>query len=664
METSDYKHVYCFFLACLAVNHCTAQGPSVPSNWWQYPYPYDVVALAGAQGQLQRENLIDGYTESPAKKRKCFDPKIGKVEKGNTKCSKSLNKARRVDGYCNDLDNPAAGGINYRLGRNVPLKVTYQDYCNLYKPNPRDISRKLLQRTEFIPATSINILVAGWIQFMIHDWFDSGTNDRSRTMEVSLEDDDSEFNETMKIPATRSDDCTPLPGINKDICKRLPDDFSYCKDVKDYDTYQNTVTHWWDASQLYGVNKKIIKRIRTKRDGKLIMTDENRLPIEPSTGLPITGQNINWWVGLGVFHILWTREHNYICDMLKERNPKWKDNKLFDTARLIVSAVIAKIHTLEWTPAILQNKLVILGLVSNWYGVTLLEFAKNNETLAAQLAIQFPQLANGIPGTVGKPKNIRGVPYSITQDFIAAYRLHPLMPDSLQIRNHQTDVVENDYDMMKAVFEKSETVFEENSMENLFYSMGNDHPGAMTLHNYPNFLRNIKLPASSPHESGHVDLATIDILRDRERGVPRYNEFRRNLHLTPITSFEDLTTNATHVEELRMMYDDDVEQIDLLVGSLAESPLPEGFGFSDTFFRIFLVMARRRLEADRFFTDDYTAEFYTEWGLDYVENTYMKDILIRHYPSLDSQLQPNVTNVFIPWKSQTTLDVNFPYPDY
>lgn len=109
-------------------------------------------------------------------------------------------------------------------------------------------------------------------------------------MEVSLEDDDSEFNETMKIPATRSDDCTPLPGINKDICKRLPDDFSYCKDVKDYDTYQNTVTHWWDASQLYGVNKKIIKRIRTKRDGKLIMTDENRLPIEPSTGLPITGE--------------------------------------------------------------------------------------------------------------------------------------------------------------------------------------------------------------------------------------------------------------------------------------------------------------------------------------------------------------------------------------
>jgi hypothetical protein len=28
-------------------------------------------------------------------------------------------------------------------------------------------------------------------------------------------------------------------------------------------------------------------------------------------------------------------------------------------------------------------------------------------------------------------------------------------------------------------------------------------------------------------------------------------------------------------------------------------------------------MARRRIMADRFYTDDYTAEFYTQWGLDY-----------------------------------------------
>ena len=144
----------------------------------------------------------------------------------------------------------------------------------------------------------------------------------------------------------------------------------------------------------------------------------------------------------------------------------------------------------------------------------------------------------------------------------------------------------------------------------------------------------------------------------------RYNEFRRQLHLTPLSSFEDLTPNKEHVEELRKAYNNDIEQIDLLVGSLAESPLPDGFGFSDTFNRIFIVMARRRMEADIFFTDDYTSEFYTQWGLDYVDKTYMKEILLRHYPTLASSLHVNVTNVFIPWKNQNVRDESFPFPIY
>lgn len=103
-----------------------------------------------------------------------------------------------------------------------------------------------------------------------------------------------------------------------------------------------------------------------------------------------------------MFHIIWTREHNYVCDMLKQRNPTWDDDKLYHTARLIIGGVIAKIHTLEWTPAILQNKLVSLGLRSNWYGVSLMEFAKGNSTLAKILTDIIPTLANGIPGSVGK----------------------------------------------------------------------------------------------------------------------------------------------------------------------------------------------------------------------------------------------------------------------
>lgn len=47
------------------------------------------------------------------------------------------------------------------------------------------------------------------------------------------------------------------------------------------------------------------------------------------------------------------------------------------------------------------------------------------------------------------------------------------------------------------------------------------------------------------------------------------------------------------------MYDDDIEKVDLLIGSLAEDPRPTGFAFAETSFQIFIVMASRRLHADR-----------------------------------------------------------------
>ena len=66
-------------------------------------------------------------------------------------------------------------------------------------------------------------------------------------------------------------------------------------------------------------------------------------------------------------------------------------------------------------------------------------------------------------------------------------------------------------------------------MPDLFYSFGTCHPGAITLHNYPRHLQNL-----TRDDGEHLDLAAVDILRDRERGVPRYNQFRRLLHKAPV----------------------------------------------------------------------------------------------------------------------------------
>jgi hypothetical protein len=84
-----------------------------------------------------------------------------------------------------------------------------------------------------------------------------------------------------------------------------------------------------------------------------------------------------------------------------------------------------------------------------------------------------------------------------------------------------------------------------------------------------------------------------------------------------------------------------------MVGLYAE-PKPAGFGFSDTAFRIFILMASRRLRSDRFFTTDFTPAMYTDAGMAWVHDNSMRTVLLRHFPALEPTLR-SVTNPFAPW---------------
>jgi hypothetical protein len=107
-----------------------------------------------------------------------------------------------------------------------------------------------------------------------------------------------------------------------------------------------------------------------------------------------------------------------------------------------------------------------------------------------------------------------------------------------------------------------------------------------------------------------------------------------------------MAESPEHAQQLRRIYGD-VERVDTMIGMYAEKK-PKGFGFSDTAFRIFILMASRRLESDRFFTRDYRPEVYTREGLDWVENNSMRTLLLRHFPELAPALE-GVANPFAPW---------------
>ncbi len=331
---------------------------------------------------------------------------------------------------------------------------------------------------------------------------------------------------------------------------------------------------------------------------------------------------------------LFTLEHNAICDRLKADYPGWADEDLFQHARLINAALLAKIHTVEWTPAILGHPVLQVGMRANWWGL-------ETERIARVLGRLSPsEVISGIPGS---ETNQFGVPYSLTEEFVAVYRMHPLVPDEFHFRAVSNDALIRDCEFPDIAGEHARDITSQIPRADLLYTFGTTNPGAITLHNYPKHLQRL-----TRLDGVIVDLAATDILRTRERGVPRYNVFRELIHRPRLTEFEQLTANALWREQIRGVYNNDINRVDLMVGMYAENP-PNGFGFSDTAFRIFVLMASRRLNSDRFFTTDYNARVYTRAGMDWIADDDFSSVLLRHFPSLLPAIH-NGKNGFAPWK--------------
>ena len=562
-------------------------------GWDRLPKPLGVITLVGLRSRLREENL--------------YGTGAGGAKPGANGGARST---RTPDGSYNDLDDPAMGMIGARFGRNVPLERTYpEEPPGLLEPSPRLVSRKLLTRDEFTPATIVNVLAAAWLQFEVHDWFSHGKNLAEKPFELALDDDDTWAERPMRIERTRND---PSPDADGGAA-----------------TWVTTDSHWWDGSQIYGSEPAVSAALREGTGGRLRLDPDGQLPRDLDDKLDLSGVAGNFWLGLALLHTLFTREHNAIADRLAAEHPDWSDDRLFDTARLVTAALMAKIHTVEWTPAIIAHPTTTYGMRANWYGILGKRLGRwsSNEVLG------------GIPGSA---TDHHGVPYSLTEEFVAVYRMHPLLPDDFTFRSIETDEVLQERTFRELGVREVRARLDEVGFVDSFYSFGIAHPGAITLHNYPRFLQELQRPDGTV-----VDLAATDVLRIRERGVPRYNEFRRLFHLKAPETFEDLTDNPEWARELREVYGD-VENVDLMVGLYAE-PLPKGFGFSDTAFRVFILMASRRLKSDRFFTSDYNAETYTQTGLDWIDEASMRDVLLRHYPGLEPALR-GVDNAFAPWR--------------
>ena len=575
-------------------------------GWSRLPALGALITLIGVRNTLRAGNLFDAGV--PAVTREDPLPSYPNVAVWRT-----------PDGTSNDLKCPFMGSAGTRFGRNAKPEWTWQEPMPaLMIPSPRTVSRELMTRETFTPATTLNLLAASWLQFEIRDWFSHGKSDTANPWEIPLAPHD------------------PWPQPEMKILRVAADPTRTAAEAGKPPTYRNTETPWWDGSQLYGSSVQYRDNARTRVDGKIKIGKDHLVHPDAEALLQLQSAPLaGWWVGLEMLFTLFTLEHNAICDALKATYPEWSDDDLFEHARLVNAALLAKIHTVEWTTAILGHPALQIGMRSNWWGLA-------GETLHNLFGrLSDSELVSGIPGSA---TDHYGVPYSLTEEFVAVYRMHPLIPDDITFW-----AASDGRELKRLRFDDiagnaAQAICDAIPMTDLFYSFGQMHPGAVTLHNYPRALQQFTRP-----DGVLIDLAAHDIMRCRELGVPRYTRFREMLHLRPVRTFEELTDNPVWREEIRKVYDDDIDRVDLIVGLFAETP-PKGFGFSDTAFRIFVLMASRRLNSDRFFTTDFTEEVYSKAGMDWLRDNTMSTVLLRHYPQLEPSLR-GVKNAFAPWNA-------------
>lgn len=658
---------------------------------------------------------------------------------------------------------------------------------------------------DYQKAPFFNVIAAFWIQFMTHDWFshmEEGQN-APQMMALGCQSRRTDAGERALTPEEIAGlGCRPGDVIDRALFADTtePGTFEHAGAThmaRAWATTRNTNTAWWDASQLYGYSD--VSGRRVKRDpadpAKLLMVKPAGAtggdaqgylpvfgeadPIHPAwTGQEAVAFPDNWSVGLSFLHNVFAREHNLIVDEFRRRaaadpgaDSGLRDplaptrpiamgdvtaEQIYQIARLVVAAEIAKIHTIEWTTQLLYDEVLYTGMNANWYGL----FREDNRVSRALERIAVDNLGrsfreadqtlwysvfasgSGIFGlgsrryaddngfftfrargediwSITNPDHVNGgvnhfgSPFNFPEEFVTVYRLHPLVPDMLEFRDvTNPNEVRRNVPVVSTFRGRATPAMHEGGLANWALTMGRQRLGALTLNNHPVFLQNLPMPRLGG-TTGQLDVPALDVLRDRERGVPRFNEFRRQYGLRTLTSFDDFIDRRLpadsperrrqegFVAKLREVYGqhrcddskvitavqklgdrlvtdclghpdgtvvDNVEDLDVVVGWLAESTRPHGFAISETQFTVFILNASRRLFSDRFFTSSFRPEFYSHLGIEWVTNNGpdgrimergrpnghpdevlpFKRVLLRTVPELADELS-SVVNTFDPW---------------
>ena len=338
-------------------------------GWDKLPLPAGLLTLVGLRQRLREENLYDtgrGALDVPP-----IDDHDGYLH--GTHARRDVQRPERpADGEPRQPlrpQRPALVHVPRAARRDArPEPAPRQPRA----PDPRRVPARR-RRSTCSPGA--------WIQFEVHDWFSHGKPAPEEPWEIPVADDDPWPEHPMKIPRTHArPEHRPEPAAH--------------------------VRHRRHAL----VGRLADLRPRPRLRGRAPLGRERQAP-DRRAGPAAAGareahrphRRRRQLLGRprAPAHALHARAQRDLRRAPRDGIPSSTDQQLYDKGRLINAALMAKIHTVDWTPAIIAHPTTVLALRANWWG---LEGEKLDKRFGRKTA---NEVIRGIPGS---PTDHHGVP--------------------------------------------------------------------------------------------------------------------------------------------------------------------------------------------------------------------------------------------------------------
>lgn len=311
---------------------------------------------------------------------------------------------------------------------------------------------------------------------------------------------------------------------------------------------KNTSNHEIDLCNVYGLTRKETHLLRSFQSGKLKSQKlkrqdgvEEEYPLfyyaDPEQGIvdsqfvglyePINDEKrqatdkkqylfamgverANVQIGYVMLNTLCLREHNRLCDVLADNYPDWDDERLFQTSRNILMAIILKIIMEEYINHITPYHFKLFADPE--------AFTKESWHRPNHMAIEF--------------------------DFV--YRWHSAIPETFNYNGQPMHIAKSLWNNKLFIDKGLGALMEETCSQ----------PGTkIGLFNTPDIL---------------VELTELPSIKlGRQLQLASYNDYREMCGFPRVTSFKQITGNEFAQRKLKELYGD-VDKIEFFVGLYAE----------------------------------------------------------------------------------------------